>query len=89
MRFTGKDSAGANADLLVDEIVMLPWRPTNNMAVAWTGQSTLFSPLPRLNVTGDIGIHTVRGVLGPSTYEEVTSNEYLNVDFSLWKTRGA
>jgi len=47
-----------------DELVILPWIPTNEMAIAWTTQSAPFSPMPLLTINGDATQNTDKTVVG-------------------------
>ena len=50
----GNDRTGAAANVKVDELVILPWYATDEQIEDWAAYSLPFSPLPFLDLSGDI-----------------------------------
>jgi hypothetical protein len=70
VEISGYNDAGAAA-VLLDQLVVLPWRPTSTMFIAWTADTAPFSPLPRLTAEGDFSPDSSLEVVG-----QVTNGKY-------------
>lgn len=81
----GVDRAGANAAVKIDELVVLPWFAVDAQIAAWHGLATSFSPLPFLNITGDMieetnGIRVRGNITSQSYIQRGTSSDFRNSD---------
>jgi len=79
----GTDDAGTNTALaLFDELVILPWIPTDDMIAAWTTQSEPFSQMPVLSIQGDMANCNIIGTVLDSNHENgAVPRETLTLNF--------
>lgn len=71
-------STGTNAATYFDDLVVLPWVASASQIAAWSAAATAFSPLPKLDLSGDVlresGTTEVRGKVSDVSYGQAMIN---------------